>query len=51
MAEDLQDYHDTAIDHFHTKSLQHRIPPHERYKAQAFQLKLHHLDQLANLLL
>lgn len=51
MAEDLGDYHDTVIDHFRGKGLAHRIPPHERYKEQAFQLKLHHLDQLAHLIL
>lgn len=51
MTEDLADYHDTVIEHFRAKELKHRIPPHERYKAQSFQLKLHHLDQLANLIL
>lgn len=48
-AEDLQDYHESVISHFQSKGLAHRIPPHERYFAQAFQLKLHHLDQLAHL--
>jgi hypothetical protein len=48
-AEDLQDYHESVISHFRDKGLQHRIPPHERYQAQAFQLKLHHLDKLAHL--
>lgn len=51
MTEDLADYHDTVIEHFRAKDARHRIPPHERYKIQAFQLKLHHLDQLANLIL
>lgn len=50
-AEDLQDYHESVIDHFRAKNLAHRIPPHERYQAQAFQLKLHHLDKLSHLLL
>lgn len=48
-AEDLQDYHESVISHFREKNLPHRIPPHERYQAQAFQLKLHHLDKLAHL--
>jgi hypothetical protein len=51
MAEDLQDYHETVISHFRAKKLNHRIPPHERYYAHAFQLKLHHLDLLAHLTL
>jgi|JFJP01.1.fsa_nt_gi hypothetical protein len=51
MAEDLGDYHETVINHFRDKKLNHRIPPHERYRDQTFQLKLHHLDQLANLIL
>jgi hypothetical protein len=51
IAEDLQDYHETVIAHFRSKGLTHRIPPHELYLAGAFQLKLHHLDHLANLTL
>lgn len=51
MAEDLFDYHEAVIAHFRKAGTNHRIPPHERYLAQAFQLKLHHLDQLAHLIL
>jgi hypothetical protein len=51
MAEDLIDYHSTIIEHFDAKGFTHRIPPHLRYKSQAFQLKLHHLDLLTNLIL
>ena len=51
MAEDLFDYHEACIEHFRAKDLKHRIPPHERYKSQALQLKLDHLDQLAHLIL
>jgi hypothetical protein len=51
IAEDLQDYHETVIAHFRSKDLNHRVAPHERYFAGAFQLKLHHLDHLANLTL
>ena len=51
MAEDLFDYHDAVILFFQKSAATHRVPPHERYKAQTFQLKLHHLDQLATLIL
>ena len=51
MTEDLCDYHEAVIAHFRKTGTTHRVPPHERYLAQAFQLKLHHLDQLAHLIL
>lgn len=51
MAEDIFDYHEAVIGFFQKQATPHRIPPHERYKAQAFSLKLHHLDQLATLIL
>lgn len=51
MGEDLFDYHEACIEHFRAKDLKHRIPLHERYKSQALQLKLDHLDQLAHLIL
>ena len=50
-AEDLHDYHEAVIAHFEKQGSLYRIPPHERYKESAIQLKLHHLDQLANLIL
>lgn len=48
--EDDFDYHETIIDHFKKHDAPHRIPPHETYKHRSFQVKLHHLDQLANLI-
>jgi hypothetical protein len=51
MAEDLHDYHQVCIEHFQKSGTTHRIAPHQTYKTQSFQLQLHHLDQLANLIL
>lgn len=50
-AEDFVDYHEAVISHFRKHDQTHRIPPHERYLANARQIKLHHLDQLAHLLI
>ncbi len=50
-AEDLHDYHLTAENHFEGKGDRARTERHERLKDASLQLKLHHLDQLANLIL
>jgi len=49
--EDDVDYHETIIEHFKKHDTPHRIPPHETYRQRSLQVKLHHLDQLANLIL
>jgi len=50
-AEDLHDYHLAAEEHFEGKRDRARTERHQRLKDQSLQLKLHHLDQLAHLIL
>jgi len=50
-AEDLHDYHSKAEDHFEEKGDRARTERHTHLKDQALQIKLHHLNQLASLII
>ncbi len=48
-AEDLYEFH-SAVEEAFLERTDHRAARHGRFKEMAHQLKLHHLDQLSNLI-
>lgn len=50
-AEELHDFHSAATDIFQQRADNHRTLRHTRLTEIAHHLKLHHLDQLAHLIL
>lgn len=51
MAEDIEDRHRAAVESHRTARRETLARDHERYVAMAVQLRLHHLSQLASILI